>query len=235
MLSYLRFPALVSVWMVALMSGILSLYRELYGLYVGTLPPRSVFWSSFYFAFVISAAVLWGLEHKAYRAEYTRNKKPELDGRILCAFWDSLTDHNGHPCLNQTRLVVNVRLVNKRDVPTTISSYALTVIANGAQYDGTYQDLAVGTSIMHHSQYSDRFTTEGVDGKATAAFPLTLQIKENSPLRYAIEQGGWLEFRIPAWGHGETWNGDLALTVVDALRGVHVITGNLDVHVGRFS
>jgi hypothetical protein len=65
MSSYLRYPLLVLLWMVALMSGGFSLFRELYGLYSGTVPARSMFWSCTLIAFILSAAILWAIEHKS--------------------------------------------------------------------------------------------------------------------------------------------------------------------------
>ena len=53
------------LFMVALMSGILSLVRELYGMYAGNLPPRNLFWSCTLIAFVISSFILWWRENKA--------------------------------------------------------------------------------------------------------------------------------------------------------------------------
>ena len=47
------------------MSGVLSLYRELYTLYHGTLPPQRVFWSCTWIAFVLAAGVLWWQEWQA--------------------------------------------------------------------------------------------------------------------------------------------------------------------------
>lgn len=46
------------------MSGSLSIFRELYGLYHGTVPPPSLFWSCARIAFFVSAAILWGIEHR---------------------------------------------------------------------------------------------------------------------------------------------------------------------------
>lgn len=64
MYSYLKYPLLVVLWMVALMSGALSIFREVYGLYSGVIPARSLFWSCAWVAFVFSAAISWVIEHK---------------------------------------------------------------------------------------------------------------------------------------------------------------------------
>ena len=66
----LRYPVKLIIIMVALMSGSLSLLRELYGMYRGTLPQPNLFWMCTGAAFVISACMLlW--------EEYTARKKAE--------------------------------------------------------------------------------------------------------------------------------------------------------------
>jgi hypothetical protein len=62
--SYLRYPLLVIVWVVALMSGALSIVREIYTMYSGQLPAKPLFWSCARLAFIFSAAILWYLERK---------------------------------------------------------------------------------------------------------------------------------------------------------------------------
>jgi hypothetical protein len=49
------------------MSGALSLLREAYTIYSGQLPARPLFWACTRIAFVVSAAILWGLEHRTVR------------------------------------------------------------------------------------------------------------------------------------------------------------------------
>src|SRR6476469_6837623 len=49
--------------MVALMSGSLSVVREMFFLYKGTAHQTSVLWVFMWIAFLISSAVTWGQEH----------------------------------------------------------------------------------------------------------------------------------------------------------------------------
>jgi hypothetical protein len=74
--SYLRYPICVLLWVVVLTSSGSSLFRELYGIYSGALPARSLFWSCAWIAFVVSAAVLWAIEPDAimYPGEKLSNK-----------------------------------------------------------------------------------------------------------------------------------------------------------------
>ena len=53
------------LFVVALMSGILSLVRELYGMYAGNRPPRNLFWLCLLLAFIVSSFILLWEENKA--------------------------------------------------------------------------------------------------------------------------------------------------------------------------
>src|SRR5712664_266762 len=72
----------ISLWVVALMSGILSLARELLLIYRGQqVQQRSLFWNCIIIAFVVSATSLWILEHQkliATQGQLQVNKN-ELD------------------------------------------------------------------------------------------------------------------------------------------------------------
>lgn len=66
----------ILIWVVALMSGILSLARELLVIYRGDqAQPRSLFWNCTIIAFVFSATALWILEHQ--KVLETENKLRE--------------------------------------------------------------------------------------------------------------------------------------------------------------
>jgi hypothetical protein len=54
----MRYVFKLLVWVILLMSGILSLVREVYGMYYGVLPPPNLFWSCVRIAFGISALIL---------------------------------------------------------------------------------------------------------------------------------------------------------------------------------
>jgi hypothetical protein len=64
MLDYLRYPLLISLWVVTLMSGILSILREALSIYRPQTEPRSLFWNCVVIAFVLSAGILWVIEHQ---------------------------------------------------------------------------------------------------------------------------------------------------------------------------
>ena len=57
---------LAAIW-VGVMSGLLSLAREAYGLYSGAAPPRNVFWSCAWIAGFFALCLAWLREHLKYR------------------------------------------------------------------------------------------------------------------------------------------------------------------------
>ena len=105
--TYLRYPLVMTLWIIALMSGVFSLFRELYGIYSGVIPQRSLFWSSTWIAFILSAASLWALEHKE-RLVLKRRMEDTLPKPILSAEFK----RKGPP---QT---LNLYLYNSTDCPT---------------------------------------------------------------------------------------------------------------------
>jgi hypothetical protein len=65
MLDYLHYPIYMVLSVVALMSGILSLARELLQIYrKPQIPQRPIFWKFVIIAFILSAASLWVIDHK---------------------------------------------------------------------------------------------------------------------------------------------------------------------------
>src|SRR6266481_1422573 len=63
----------VLVWVVVLMSGLFSLYREAVGLYRGqNAAPRNTFERCCIIAFIVSAAIVWGQERYVRKQLETR-------------------------------------------------------------------------------------------------------------------------------------------------------------------
>jgi len=73
----------IIIWVIGIMSGVLSLYRELYSLYRGTLPSQNVFWTCARIAFVLSVALVFGEENREkrklrQRLESLENSRPKI-------------------------------------------------------------------------------------------------------------------------------------------------------------
>jgi hypothetical protein len=66
---FLRWPAIVGIRSIALMSGALSLFRELHGISTNTPTTRSLFWSCVWIAFIVSAFISWFQERLAASQE----------------------------------------------------------------------------------------------------------------------------------------------------------------------
>jgi hypothetical protein len=62
-LKWIRLPSL----MVFFMSGSLSLFREGYNVYHGTIPPATIFWRCVWVAFILSAVAVWVEDHVIIR------------------------------------------------------------------------------------------------------------------------------------------------------------------------
>lgn len=76
----LRYPVVVVARLIAFMSGILAIYRELYALYSGKAPSVSVFWECVWIAFILSSFVAWMQEYwRASTAETSlSDRTPKL-------------------------------------------------------------------------------------------------------------------------------------------------------------
>jgi hypothetical protein len=118
MADYWRFPFLTLVWVVALMSGAFSIFRELYGMYSGTIPPRSLFWSCTWIAFVVAVTILWTIEHteKLRLRKEIEGKKP----RLKMTLESTLTEYD--KAKDATVFVLSAYLVNAGE-PTIASGW----------------------------------------------------------------------------------------------------------------
>jgi hypothetical protein len=73
----------ILVIVVALMSGVLSLVRELVGIYApGKVPQASLFWRCTWIAFILSAAIVWYTEHKKVRELEQKLSLPAIFSQI---------------------------------------------------------------------------------------------------------------------------------------------------------
>ena len=78
MSGYLQYLLSMLLWGVALMSGILSIVREVLSIFFPKIvPQRSLFWNCVFIAFIISAAILWFIEHQK-----VEKSKPRLNAQV---------------------------------------------------------------------------------------------------------------------------------------------------------
>jgi len=118
---------------VALMSGIFSLCRELYGIYGGHILPKTLFWSFVWIAFIVSSTIAWFQEHaKVVRLE-SNAKFPAVDVQLkevgLQPLWAAET--------GIAWVIVHIRLHNTTaECPTTIDDYQIFLTIEGKEYGG---------------------------------------------------------------------------------------------------
>ena len=78
MSAYLRIAFQFLLFAVALMTGILSLFREALSIFAPhKAPPRSLFWNCVIIAFILSASILWYQEHRK-----AISNKPKLNAEF---------------------------------------------------------------------------------------------------------------------------------------------------------
>jgi hypothetical protein len=143
MFTYLKFPFVVALWMITLMSGILSIAREAYGIYSGTIPARSVFWSSVWIAFALSATISWIIEHKKFRDEKNKNEvAPDIEVRV------SKVIQKGKLGEKRRGLFVHVALTLKEPQEVLVKSYVIALVRDGTQVLGTTIDDVGDWEVM---------------------------------------------------------------------------------------
>ena len=106
---------------VAFMSGVFSLYRELYGLYVGVIPPKSLFWECIWTSFIVSAAVAWIQEHRKYLAEAEKTL-PRVCLRI-----HSISYAQFRPDMPDTFLILFTVSVRNTGAPSVVDGWRLEI------------------------------------------------------------------------------------------------------------
>jgi hypothetical protein len=204
--------------MVSLMSGILSLARELYLMY---LPPnqaeqiqKSLFWRCVFISFILSAALAWWVEHKALVDEKAKNLKPDIRVRMIAGFLAAWTDvqynkqRTKHTLAQLKRIIFHVALENHRPVATTCEEIKLELKLGNAYYK-TNATLQTG----------GRFLRELDSG--TEYQMCDLDVDHYESLEYAHHDEGWLVFDVPNLDDSHT-DAVVTLWVIDGLRGVHV-------------
>jgi hypothetical protein len=205
--------------MTALMSGALSVFREVYGLYSGVVPARSLFWSCMYLAFVISATVLWMLEHKALLEEKGKNQVPDFGGEINAAFIcpDAIRSFQGNllPLPHDSFILLQVVAWNKRNMnPASVHRYLLSLEVNGKTYDGEFR-WTPEQSKMH---------TFILEGHTDDAPQFTIQIGSGlGDLCYLSKRSGNLLFRVPGLSALNELVAEIKLTLIDLTGNPHSI------------
>ena len=126
MLATSRYVCLFAVWSVAVMTGILSLLREALSIFAPDLaPPRSLFWNCVIIAFVISASILWYLEHKKVTKSHPS----------LTAKFDFITTAPAGEHKFDSIIVISATIINN-GAPSIVDNIAIKVMIEDKWFAG---------------------------------------------------------------------------------------------------
>lgn len=145
--------------------------------------------------------------------EIAKNQKPEIRGEIVSLHCE--------PEKKKIRFFCLAKLVNCRNVPTTIKRYSLQLTINGTLYlmDGPGKDDFGQTFVP----------SVGV------LTPISKSINSVSPLRHSIEVDGWITFQregeIDELSEDRKQKAEALLIIDDALNGRHEIRQVIDIVV----
>lgn len=184
--SYARWPLMVILFTLSLLSGISSVVERLIVTYRGETKPLTWFWFSVWVCFVISAYALWFLEHRELVRERGLNRFPQIKGRFYQVYIELGDAHTNNTA--EIIITCQINLRNVRPVPTSIEEFLLLV----STPDGTYSGIQCsGTGFAY-------LPAGGKDGDR---YPLDVWEVPNNPLPDGYKQGHierdkWLRFRL---------------------------------------
>jgi hypothetical protein len=166
--------------------------------------------------------------------EREKHQTPDIHGDILGVFWDFVTI-NKKPDFNLLDIFVRLRLVNHEDIGTTTKESRLRIEFKGGHYEATGESPGLG-KIVHESSYRDEFTSpEAKWGEEFGVVTSVAPFYPHIPLQIAVEQKGWIKFRIEGEFKDQPPNCDVDVTIVDSLGGNHSIHGkHLPFYLGQF-
>jgi hypothetical protein len=137
------------------MSGILSILREVLAIfYPNQVPQRSIFWNCVIIAFIISAIILWIIEHrKAIKLSSKLEKeldhsKPKLSAEI------GFTSIAPAGEKNENLLVIITAIIKNTGAPSIVSDFQLLIKVDGKETVGQFFPLSEG-----------KITLQSIDGQ----------------------------------------------------------------------
>lgn len=176
------------LWVVALMTGFLSILRELLSIYRPKQGPRSLFWNCIIIAFVISASILWFIEHQKITDLTNELKESKEHNKPNFALSINQTIIGQSPNLNETFLLINLGIKNIGS-PSVAIGWFLSVKSPSVTVDKKTPSF-----IQDGYEIKDR---QG--RKVIARFHQNNRIEEKTmtPIQRGAYIGGWLLFKFP--------------------------------------
>lgn len=144
---YIRYLLRLVLWVVALMTGVLSIMRELLGIYrPDEYQTRSLFWNCVIIAFIISAAILWFIEHqKAANLEKQlerekSNKEPKLTAEFNVLATSPVGKHD------ESSVIIIMATITNIGAPSIISNVQVIIKKGNMEIHG--ENLVLGQGPM---------------------------------------------------------------------------------------
>lgn len=215
--------AICNDWL-ARMSGPLTVPVTIAALFVSTTAYKGLFATLAVLAAMVTCYRVWVKEFDRAEAEIGKNQHPDIRGSVLIAFSVQGESLVGRPISKDTRLIVFLKLVNHRDVPTTIDRYELRIRVGETERTIVGEAIFDAFKVKHSSDYKDSLTTSDGMYHHTSVYPIGLRITTVAPLRRGIATGGYVLFYLVNAVSTERCSyEDLAITVTDAFGGSHPI------------
>lgn len=187
------------------MSGILSILREAVAIFLpNQVPQRSLFWNCVIIAFVISAVILWVIEHtKKNKLEKELDRsRPKLSAEI------GLTVTAPAGANNESSLVIIMVTIKNTGAPSIASDFYLSVKSNDNEAMGVFFPMSKGDVRLKSTDGQEIFFNHPDDN---------LPLKSGSqPIVTGGAVNGFCAVLIPNITHGEiTSKGILVLKFKD--------------------
>lgn len=180
----LRYILNILLWMVALMSGILSLARELLLIYRGEqVQQRSLFWNCVIIAFVISAGILYFLEHQRATEAETKlqdvmEQRPKLQGEFRFVITSQQQQ--------ETFALIAVTISN-RGMPSIADGWQLTVkLRDGRSVKGVIQTIPQSIKVNRSDGVLTYYGADALYDKVST-----------NPIESGGQKSGLLLFNLP--------------------------------------
>jgi hypothetical protein len=176
------------------LSGPPSVPLAIIALYASSTHYKIIFGSAAMVLGFFSAYRIWSKEYDRAEHEIALNALPEIVPEVLYCFY-------APDMLERTKqshlLFALVRLLNKRNVNTSVTDLRLTITVNGQTHSGESTYFRSGTLVFDHFPNSPGVTTT-VYGFSKDKLDLDpLVINQDAPLTRGVHKDGWIVFTTP--------------------------------------
>ena len=224
---------IIPFW-VALMSGALSLVREIAAtFYPDKIPPSQLFRLCSWGAFVVSAAWAWWIEHAKFLKEQDKNEGSRVEGQLFVGVVDSKRTTNDGQFEETSGCYVTILLTaaNLNPPPAHLDRYAtqLSLQIKERSYEGKYEvipteriEFVAEIPEIHNCNVFDFFSA------LFRQFPMLDGEQHQGWLRFYFEELRQSQFE----GKSEV-SAIASLKLKDTRSKIHCIRGDVKLHINK--